>query len=363
MYRLHPGWLERLERENDNLRAALKWSQSPQAGPELGLRLAAAAWMFWWGRGHWREGQTWLESALALPGADGATCAQARARVRAELGYALGLQGEYAAGQTQLAKSLELFQRAGDLPWSAYVLTALGWTAREHGDAGTARLRLAESLALYRELGDEIGLAQTLNTLGEVAIMQGDTAEAAGLLKEALALNRELERMENTGYSLNHLGHIAQLKGEFELAMRLHEESLLMFRELPHQNWGVGEANQSLGETALAQGDATLATRHFREALDLFRFHGARAQAAWCLAGLAGGAVLDEEPERATRLWGAAEALRLSIGARQAPAARATRERLMAAAREQLGEAAFVAAWTNGQALSWEQAAAYALET
>jgi hypothetical protein len=81
----------------------------------------------------------------------------------------------------------------------------------------------------------------------------------------------------------------------------------------------------------------------------------------WCLAGLAG-AVVVADPERASWLWGAAEALRLSIGARQAPAARATRERLMAVARAQLGEAAFAEAWAVGQAMTPEQAIELALD-
>jgi hypothetical protein len=85
------------------------------------------------------------------------------------------------------------------------------------------------------------------------------------------------------------------------------------------------------------------------------------AAVSWCLAGLAGVAVLDEEPERAARLWGAAEALRLSIGLREAPAARATHKRLMAEVREQLGEAAFDAAWAVREAMPWEAAVEYAL--
>lgn len=72
---------------------------------------------------------------------------------------------------------------------------------------------------------------------------------------------------------------------------------------------------------------------------------------------------MDEEPERAAWLWGAAEALRQSIGAREAPASRATRERLIAQAREQLGEAAFAAKWAEGRAMTMEQAVAYALES
>ena len=111
----------------------------------------------------------------------------------------------------------------------------------------------------------------------------------------------------------------------------------------------------------MAQGNAPLATKHFTEALVSCRDLGDRTGTAWCLAGLAGVAALDEEPERAARLWAAAEALRQSIGAREAPASRATRERLIAQAREQLGEAAFAAAWAEGQKMTMEEAIAEAL--
>jgi predicted ATPase len=353
-------WVDRVEMELDNLRAALIWSQSPMGNAELGLRLSGAVSPLLVG---YTETRVWLEGALAHADAERAEYRQARAvalKWLAELDTELA---DYASARAHLTQSLMLFQKLGDSLSSAAVLERLGWTAREQGDASTARVRLADSLAIYRELGDKTDTALPLLTLGGVAVMRGDTAEAAGLLKEALALNTEMRYTEGIGWSLNHLGHVAQLQGEYELAVNLHEESLLLFREIHQHYQGVGDANQSLGETALAQGDATLATRRFREALDLFRFHGARAQVAWCLAGLAGAAVLDEEPERAACLWGAAEALRLSIGAREAPASHATRERLMAAARGQMGDTAFAAAWAEGQAASLEQAIAWATQS
>lgn len=89
---------------------------------------------------------------------------------------------------------------------------------------------------------------------------------------------------------------------------------------------------------------------------------GYRADMAWCLAGLAGVAVLNENPEHGAWLWGAAEALRQSIDVREAPASRATRERLIAQAREQLGEAAFNAKWAEGQAMMLDRAIELALD-
>ena len=191
--------------------------------------------------------------------------------------------------------------------------------------------------------------------------MQEDAVLATALLEEGLSLSRQLGHTLTTGWALNHLGHVAQLQGEYERAARLHEESLAPFDQIGPRHQGTVHAHQSLGETALAQGDAALATTHFVEALVLSRDLGDRAGMAWCLAGLAGVAAAGGQPERAAWLWGAAEALRQTIGVRAAPASRTTRERLIARAREQLGEAAFNAAWAEGQKMTMEQAVAYAL--
>src|SRR5204862_3442702 len=113
----------------------------------------------------------------------------------------------------------------------------------------------------------------------------------------------------------------------------------------------------------VALGDARAAVAHLSEALIDFRNLGDRAGVAWWLAGLAGVATLDEDPERAARLWGAAEALRLALGARPAPASRAARERLMAVTRQQVGEASFEVAWAARTNLTPEQAIELALQT
>ena len=191
--------------------------------------------------------------------------------------------------------------------------------------------------------------------------MQENVAWATALIEESLTLFRHVGDTYGIGWALNHLGHVAQLQGDYGRATRLHEESLPLFREYGAPDLGVAQALQSLGETALAQGDAALATTHFTEALMLCRDLGDRAGMAWCLAGLAGVAAVNEDPERAAWLWGAAEALRQSIGAREAPASRATRERLIAQARKQLGEAAFAAKWAEGQKMTMEEAIAEAL--
>jgi tetratricopeptide (TPR) repeat protein len=234
--------------------------------------------------------------------------------------------------------------------------------AREQGDADTARVRLEESLALNRRLGNESAIVYNLQNLGEVAIMQEDAARATALLEESLSLFRALQSREGTAWSLNHLGQVAQMCGEYERAISLHTESLPLFRELGEKHGGLAWAQFGLGETFLAQAAVELGRAHLGLGLTVFYELGDRQGMAMCLAGLAMAAAVDEDPWRAARLWGAAEALRQSIGARGAPASRVMRERLTAIAREQLGEEAFAAAWDAGAKMTMDQAIEFALE-
>jgi len=353
---------DQLQPERDNLRAALRWSHAATGSAELELRLA---WAMHEGlhKVQWSEMRGWLETALAHAEAERLDDPRLLARLLWTLGFGLGQHSDFVAGQERLSQSLRICQKLGDLEWSAEVLFWLGWTARESGDASTARLRLEESLTLWRELGDQAKIASALVTLGEVAVMQEETARATALIDESLVLFRQLGDSHGTAWAFNHLGHVAQLQGAYVRATRLHKESLVLLREIDPEYIGVPEANHSLGETALARGDAALAATHFKESLTLSRQIEVPKFQAWCLAGLAGVAALDEEPERAAWLWGAAEALRQSIGARPAPAARATHEQLQAEVRKQLGEAVFNAKWAEGQAASWEQAVDKALAT
>jgi tetratricopeptide (TPR) repeat protein len=298
-----------------------------------------------------------LEGALAQTKVEELDDMPLRAEILHTLGSICAFRGDYAAGQAHLVDSLNLFQELGNVSSEAAVLERLGWLARERGDPATARLRLEESLATVRRLGDQDGIVAVLNTLGEVLVMQEDAEGATRLLEESLTLSQELGDLFSTGWALNHLGHVAQLQGDYARATLLHKESMPL---LQNGALGIAWASQSLGETALAKGNAVLAATHLAEALGLFHDLGDRAGVSWCLAGLAGAAALNEEPERAAWLWGAAEALRQSIGARHAPAARVTRERLQAAVRQQLGEATFNAKWAEGQAASVEQAIAEA---
>jgi len=350
-------YTRRVDRDYDNLRSALEWSQTPVGNSETALWLAGSLSPVWLERGLRHEAITTLQRALDHPLGVGRTVAHVRARER--LANVLGLTGNYAAAQAQYEQALPLERELGES--GAWILGRLGWLAREQGDRITAWARLSEAIALYRQQGDTHGLAWELTTVAEVAILDEDPTRAEALLDESRALSPFIESSLWRGWTLNHLGHAAQLRGDYQRAAELHQESLAIFCTVGDRNFGLLWAYHSLGETALGLGRLDEAARWLTQGLALSQTLSDPASSAWCLAGLGSAAAFDKEPERAARLWGAAERLRQAIGCRPAPAARATYERAMATARAQLGEEAFAAEWEAGAALTLEQAIVEAL--
>jgi tetratricopeptide (TPR) repeat protein len=345
----------RLDRDYDNLWAALAWSQTMAGDPETALRLSDLLQGLWYYRGAWREALAALERTLHHPRGIGRSDGQLF--VHLSLGQFLVLMGRYPAAREHFQQAL-LLVRGQDNPYQlGWMLERLGWLAREQNDTATATAQLDECLALFRRLDDSNALAQTLNTLAEVAIMEEDPARAEALLAESRSAGQRTPNPKEAGlvWTLNHLGHAAQLRGDYDDAMQFHKESLALFLE-HGDNWLHYYALHDMGQIALAQRRLDKATDWLGQALRLSRALDDAARQAWCLAGLGSAAGLDEEPERAARLWGAAERLREALGCRPAPAARATYERALAAARAELGEEAFAAAWAAGGALTLEQA-------
>lgn len=356
-----PGWYQSHRVEMDNLRAALTWSQTSAGDPLLVLDLAyALACFLVVVFGDSQQAHRLLTPALEAAG--GVIDPQKYAElVRAQAALLCDV-GDYATGRALLEQSYTLSHQLGDAIGENRALEQLGWLAREQGDGSRARSLLEPLVAQCHAIGDTQRLTSLLLTLAEVAVLEEDADAAEQLLKEGLALNDPNNDQAYIGWCLNHRGHAAQLRGEYERAAQLHTESVPIFIAAWGENsYGMLWAYQGLGEAALGQGELAAARDWLTQVLQLSNRLSDRAIIAWCLAGLGSAAALDEEPEHAARLWGAAERLRAAVGCRTAPAARAIYERAMALGRAQLGEDDFTAAWAAGAALSLEQAVGEAL--
>ncbi len=317
------------------------------------------------------------------------------------LGYVARLRGNYPRATALTEESLKLFHELGDKAGIAVSFIRLGNVAFRRGDYAEATALLEKSLALQRERGDQQGVANSLNLLGLVACYQGDYRRAVALLEESLALARESGNQYFIPYALSYLALVAHYQNDIEHAAALWQESLLLHREqedkegVPYSLYGLGLAAQhqgdyalaaerldesltlyrtagdkryiaavlhSLGQLAQTQGDPTRAAIHFKESLILRKKMGDRQGIAESLEGWAGMAVAQGLPDSAARLFGAAAGIREAIGAPLPPVERAEYNRSVAAARAQLGEAAFAAVLAEGRAMALEQAIAYALE-
>jgi len=398
------AWLRRLETEHDNLRAALEWSLGRDVSPEdaeKGLRLSGALAQFWVMHSDLSEGRGWLDQALQrnrrAPG--GSIKAQARALSGAgalayfqgdlmraaelcEQGLELARQtgdkwnssitlyvlGEYQRdyrhdlprAQSLVTESLALAREMGDRWFTALALRSLGLQARLQGDHELAKSFLEECLDLCREIRDNWLCSAVLDDLGAQSYLQGDYPRAARLYAEGLALRRDLKDKGGIAGSLNNLGDVARSQNDYARAQSFYDESLALFRELG-QKESTAIVLRNLGYVALHQTDRQQAISRFAASLDLFKELQDTQGILECLVGFATVAASDQQPARAARLLGAAEALLESIGAQLPPADRAVRDRSADIARAALGEEPFAHAFAEGHALSLDLAIADAV--
>jgi non-specific serine/threonine protein kinase len=354
------AWIDRLERELDNLRGALEWAAATGAA-ELGLRLAGALFWFWLRR-HAAEGRTWLARLLGLRALRARPAsALARGRALAEAGMLAWGMGELDEARRLCGEGLALARQAGDraaLAWAAY---SLGHVASERGEDALARPLLEEALALYEAAGDRRGVAFALRTLAEIARRGGDDDRARAHLERALALYREVGDESGMGGARIVLGHLACEQGDHARARQAYEASLAHFRAGGDSPGGV-VALEGLARLAMLQEDYAAARAAYAECLERYHQIGRRQGVGRTLEWLAAEASAQGQWERALRLAGAADTLPAPPVAGGLAPARADVQQVRAQARGALGEAAAAAGWAAGRAMSLDQAIASALE-
>jgi predicted ATPase len=302
-----------------------------------------------------------------------------RAEALLEEGLAFAQQGEYSHGEYASLEGLALVRlRQGDHPSATSLLRQSLQVAREVNNETDVRITLLllpavdqraalalceREVALCRAGDNPEGLASTLQIYAQSLLAVGETAWARDTLEECLALWRTLGVRWNGGggmaRTLLDLGQAAWLQGDPATARARFEESLEQYRH-------VGDARQTArlqvlaGYTRLAQGDVTGASATFGQGLALFRELGHWDGLDLALAGVGALAEARGQDERATRLFAAA-AVPPPVLFPDWPADRIIFEREVAAARQRYDSPAFAAAWAEGQAMTMDQAVAYAL--
>jgi non-specific serine/threonine protein kinase len=209
-------------------------------------------------------------------------------------------------------------------------------------------------------VGDKRGIAWSLGNLANLSSDLGDYERAVELYEEGLALCRELGGAQPLGDYLSSLGYEFLLQGDYQRAAALNEEAATMLRKQGHRG-GLQYALDNLGWAALVRGDREQANSLHKESLALCRELGDQLVASESMEGLACSAGIRGEAERAARMFGAAQALREAVGYEHAPREQALRVPYLAAARARLDKALWEAAFTEGQAMTLEEAVEYAL--
>src|SRR6266516_4775935 len=391
-------WLERLEWEHENLRAAMQWSLEPGEDGhrrEMALQLGGALRRFWIVHGHWSEGRNFLERALAeskgvpasvqvkaLVTAANLANMQAdndRAEALAEKsralcqelgdtrGIALSLRllavvavrrGSLTAARSLNEDALALFREVGDKEGAAWSLYNLGWLVIVQGEYAKGRALLEESLALHREVGNKSGIAHSLSALASALFeSQGDPATIRALLEESLALSQEVGDMEGIESFFFFSGQLALSQGDIATARSLAEKSLVINREIGNRE-DTAESLFLLARVEAHQGDNVAARALYEQSLAIAIEGNSKHDIDLFLEGLAGVVAAQGEPAWAARLYGAAEALRDANSIPIPPIYRAEYERAVAATRTQCGKKPFAAAWAEGRTMTPEQALA-----
>jgi non-specific serine/threonine protein kinase len=304
--------LDQLEREHDNLRAALRWWIELH-DVEHALKQAGVLFYVWFMRGYLTEGQAWLQEILALP----STPCNPASRRRA--------------------------------------LQIVAHLAGRHADYVVALEALNELLVAQQSAGDHRGVAWANIELGNIYFLMAAYTEAWAFLEigraEATNLgNKELE----TRY--RHYGsQLALCEGRYELARTLATEASTVFVS-EDNGLSIAYCQMTLGTVDLEEGRYQEANARFLDGLEVASDFGDSTLLAHVLEGLSGLASALGQHQRAVRLGAAAAALREAAGALPSPAWQPIAERWLAHSREALGEEAASAAWAAGRSLPTEQA-------
>jgi predicted ATPase len=276
-------WLDRLETEYDNLRAAHEWFGSqPDRIPD-DLRLAGVMFLFWFSRGRWTEGRQWIDQTLRHPLPGGMS--PQRAQVLNCAAMLAALQSDSIKAQMFLNDSIPYTRQVDDRLNLAYALAIAGLAAGATDSLARVRSLYAESIGLFRALNDRWGLGFVLLLDGMAAYWQGDYAAVRATYEESIISFQAVGDKWRAAGPLGRLGDLAMRQGNIAEARRLYTESLALFREAKDKA-GIASVLTPLGTLALKEGDRELAAAYYQESLSLNQELGDKQGIAWAYVSL-----------------------------------------------------------------------------
>lgn len=347
-------WMDRLESEHDNLRAALRWylqavSQRSEQAENL-LQLAADMGRFWETRGYLREGRQWLEQALHYAGDAPPSL---RAFALNNVGLLTHRLGDLEQAQSYLQEALALRRAGEDRRGLVVALHNLGLVAIDLADYPLTLRCYEEAIPLWQELNEPNGLAISLSNLGRAYYEMEQSERAWALCMESLTLCRELDFDYGKAIALHALGFIAGDREQYSLAIQLATEALTL-HEARHDARNAALLLALLGCLCTEQGDMEQGLTYLRAALDSVQALADQASMAIVLHGLARNMEKRGSQEIAVRLLGAEARLRAARRVPISPTQRRYGEFLREQLRTVLGDVRFEVEWKTGETLAPE---------
>ncbi len=342
----HARWLRRLDREQPNLRQALDFAED-QRDPDLGYRFLTALWRFWDAQGYHDEGCAWADRLLAIAGDDTSITRAAALGATAMMVFR---QGNFDRATTFAEEGLDLARRRGAPNEATQAATALGNIAFTRGQHPESVGWFEESVSFGRTAPNVDQVLNGLTNLALALTVVEDTDRARTVVDEALAVSRAEGRQFWEAVAIARLGLIERTLGDLDAASAHYASALDMLeggnaRVVAGLLWDAADVARAMGDTALA-------ARHLQSSLSRRWAWMERRGIAECLAALAEIAVMTGRPDPALRLFGAAEAIRQSIGILDTWQFQARREDARQAARKALGDEAGGAAFAAGQEMT-----------
>jgi predicted ATPase/DNA-binding CsgD family transcriptional regulator len=351
-------WLNWLDNEYDNIRAALAWSQEGDQ-IEAGLRITVALYQFWRIRDYVEEGLNWSEQLLVQANDEISLIVRTNALTYSSL--LAGIRG-HTEEQLRYGDEAVVFGAAageeGKLAL-AWALGAQGYAVRKAGDYLAAFTLGQREIQLLRELGDlyTLGLGLSLNSIAAMSL--GKYEEAQTMLDEALPLLRESGNPYRIAMALNFTGDLARCKQNYDRAESAYQESIALLREIDALR-DLASALHNLGHACLHLGDFERARALFDESMTVHQDQQNRLGMAECLLGYAALAIVGNSSAAGTRILSAAVAAGGQHITSEWEATRMEYEHYLARARASLTESEFQREQVAGRRLSLEQAVDYA---
>ena len=350
-------WLDQMELEHGNLRAALEWSTANV--PQKALKLAYVAGSFWVARDYNHEARKWCQ--LALQQSQGLSDVDMdRARVFGMLGWCSISIGDHTMGREAAEEGARLAANVGDLKTQARLLSVMGLACTFLGDFAPGEKAILEAEAIAREMGYQGELSLVLTTRAQMTYFAyGDGVRAKRYLDEAVAIGRNARLQWATTMSVFGMARLAGAMGDLETARAQFMESAAKAKRVGNKRL-MYSCYSELAHVLRENGELEEPLAIYRDLLPKWRDLGHRSAVAHELECIAYILAKTGEPQLAAVILGAADTLRKRIGSVATPLELAEYEKEVTALRAMLTEDKFKRAWERGQTLTMDEAIAMA---